>query len=150
MNIERLFSRLALPALLACSGCAQNGPILGEWAGRQPGRNIEMRKSVDLVLYGSPGAPSGQYHITTNENDPTLATGHGEQQWGGTWERGQQMVDARPVTTIKLNDMLSSEISGYALEPDGTLRVLNPNGVPNTTPDGNLYTLTPVSPGNRR
>ena len=134
---------LAGAVLLA--GCVEHrGPVFGEWTGDPPGGTISRHQNVDLVLYGAPDAQSGHYHITSTMDNPEVRSGHGEDQWGGTWKWGRRNVDGHEVTTITLEDHLPDEIGGYVLEADGTLHILDPNGLPDTTPGGALYTLSPV------
>ena len=133
--------------LLGLAGCAgPSGPILGEWMGNQPGGNPDTPDQVDLVLIGGPDATSGRYHITTTVQNPNQFSNNGTQEWGGPWTSVQRDVQGQPVKFITLHDHLSSELGGYALEPDGKLHALDPNGSIDTSRDGALYTLSPVHP----
>lgn len=131
------------------AGCAQpRGPVLGEWQGEPPGRNSNATVAVDLVLYGEPGAASGQYYTKSTMQNPNQFSSHGTQEWGGNWTSTQGLVDGQAAKFIKLLDHLPDQIGGYALAADGRLHALDPNGSYDTTPDGALYTLSPVRPRN--
>ena len=143
----RLQSLIALLALAALGGCVNaSGPLVGEWRGQSPGASLNEPKTVDVTLNGSADAPSGTYHFTRMETDATLLSGHDEDQWGGTWVRSQRVVNGQPLSIFELKALLPGEINTYALEPNGTLRPVDPNGMPDTTPAGSLYTLSPVPP----
>ncbi len=132
---------------LGLSGCAQpSGPVFGEWQGEPPGRARNNPKSVDLVLDGTPDAQSGAYRIATTEHDPSVFNGHGTRRWGGTWTRSSRVVEGRTFTIITLHNHLPDDIGDYALEPDGRLHALDPNGRIDTSPADALYTLSPVRP----
>ena len=138
---------LAMLALIALGGCVHDtGPVLGEWRGQSPGASRDVPKTVDVRLNGSPGANSGSYHFSRIEADPTLLSGHDQDQWGGTWVRSQRVVNGRTLSIFTLQALLPGEIDTYALEPDGTLRPVDPNGLPDATPAGSRYTLSPVPP----
>lgn len=137
----------ALAALLALSGCNNTGgPVFGEWQGQPPGSDTNSPVSVDLVLEGGPGATSGHYNITTTMQSPNQFSNNGTQQWGGSWTSTQRPVNGQAVMFITLHEHLANQIGGYALAADGRLHALNPDGSISTTPDGALYTLSPVRP----
>ncbi len=142
--------KVLLTLLLGAStlaGCTQpSGPELGEWRGQAPGGSLYSPKTVDVTLSGPPGATSGSYYFTSQENDPTLLSDHGERQWGGHWVKADRVVSGQMVTTITLQRLISGEIDVYALEPNGTLRPVDRNGLPDMTPAGSLYVLSPVKP----
>lgn len=143
----RLPLGLGFAAVCLLAACTQpTGPVLGEWEGRQPGRGPSFPKLVDLVLDGTPDAQSGTYHIATTQMDPDVVTGNGEQRWTGTWVRSERTANGQPVKVIMLKDHLPDDIGAYALEADGALHILDPNGLPDTTRAGQLYTLRPVTP----
>ncbi len=140
---------MAMLALAALGGCMHaTGPVLGEWRGQSPGASRNVPKTVDVTLNGSADAPSGSYHFSRIEADPTLLSGHDQDQWGGTWVRSQRVVNGHPVSIFTLKALLSGEIDTYALEPGGTLRPVDPDGMPDMTPAGSRYTLAPVPPRN--
>ena len=129
------------------SACTQpSGPLLGEWRGQAPGGSVYAPKSVDVTLSGPPGATAGTYYFTSQENDPTLLAQDGKRQWGGNWVKADRVVNGQAVSTITLQRLLSGEIDVYALEPNGTLRPVDRDGLPDTTPAGSLYVLSPVKP----
>lgn len=136
---------------LAAAACAgPSGPVYGEWQGMPPSAHSTGRSmAVDLVLRGSPDAQSGKYLITTTDNDPSALSSHGQVDWAGDWTSEQRIVNGQPFKFIKLLDHLPQDIGGYALEPDGRLHALDPNGSLDTTKDGALYTLSPVPPRGR-
>ena len=132
---------------IGVAGCAQpTGPVFGEWQGEPPGRSVNVRMAVDLVLDGTPDAQSGAYRIATTEHDPSVFNNHGTRRWGGTWTRSTRMVDGRELTVITLHDHLPDDIGDYYLASDGRLHALDPNGKIDTSPDDALYTLSPVQP----
>ncbi len=138
---------MAAGLALGMAGCAQaNGPVLGEWRGDQPGRSSNSPKSVDLVLNGTPDAQSGHYYITSTQENPNLLSNNGTREWGGTWTSTPRAVDGQTVKIIILHDHLPDDVGGYALAADGRLHALDPNGTINATPDGALYTLSPIRP----
>ena len=142
---------VVLGLALALGACVHpNGPLIGEWRGQSPGASLDVPKTVDVTLDGQPGDATGSYYFTAQENDPTLVTGHGERQWGGTWVRTQRVVNGQPLSIYRLKALIGGEIDTYALEPNGTLRPVDPNGLPDMTPAGSLYTLSPVSTRNAR
>ena len=138
---------LGMTASVGLAGCVQpSGPVFGEWRGQTPGPNSKAPKSVDLELYGAPDAQTGAYHMSSLESEPGFTVGHDTRAWGGTWVRSQRVVDGRTITIITLKDPLPGDIGAYTLADDGTLHALDPNGLPDTTPAGALYTLAPVKP----
>ncbi len=138
---------LALAVALGLAGCAQpTGPVFGDWQGQPPGSSVDTPVAVDLVLDGGPGATSGRYHITTTTQNPNQFSNNGTQQWGGPWTSTQRMVNGEMTTFITLNDHLASQVGSYALEADGKLHALDPNGTIDASPRGALYTLSPVRP----
>jgi hypothetical protein len=149
MSIRRTLAIGILLALASCDAHADT-PLFGAWQGSQPGADPDARTSVDLVLEGAQDAQSGQYRIATALHNPSARAGQGTIHWGGTWVTSQRAINGQTVTVVHLNDALSSEISNYALMPDGTLRVLDTNGTLDTSPLAALYTLSPVPPGPRR
>lgn len=138
---------MALGLAAGLAGCTQPiGPVFGEWRGEPPGRNTNYPKSVDLVLGGGPGARSGQYHITSTELNANSFSNHGERQWGGAWTSAQRVVNGQAMQFITLQDHLPDDIGGYALEADGRLHALDPDGSLDMTAVGALYTLSPIPP----
>lgn len=145
MSLTTRFGVLVIA--LTISGCMQpSGPVLGAWHGRPPGREPGSRRIVDLVLDGAPDAQSGSYRITSTDIDPSVISGHGEDHWGGTWIRGTRVVGGSTITTITLKDHLPDDVGAYMLGTDGALHILDPNGLPDTSRAGALYTLSPVEP----
>ena len=135
--------------LAALAGCAQPpGPVFGEWRSQTTAFNARSQKTVDLTLYGAPGARTGSYHITSTLNDPSVFEGHGTSQWSGTWTSSRLAAGEGGGTAIKLLDHLPDDVGGYALMSDGRLHILDPNGLPDITPAGAHYTLSPVTPPN--
>ncbi len=143
------FAAAGLAATLAAlvAGCDQpTGPLLGEWRGQSPGGSQSVPKTVDVTLDGAPGAMSGAYQFSSQENDPTLLAGHDQRNWSGTWVRTDRVVDGHTIGIYRLQRLLSGEIDTYALEPDGTMRPVDPNGQIDVTPAGSHDTLSPVPP----
>ena len=133
--------------LLVLVGCSQpTGPVFGEWQGNQPGSSADASTAVDLVLEGGPAAQSGQYHITTTMQDPNQLSNNGTQQWGGRWSSEQRETGDHTIMVVTLHDHLASQIGTYALEADGKLHALEPNGKLDSSPASALYTLSPVQP----
>jgi hypothetical protein len=149
MTLRRTLAIGLLLALASCDAHADT-PLFGAWQGSQPGADPDARTSIDLVLEGTPDAQSGQYRMATALHNPSARAGMGTTHWGGTWSSSQRVINGQTVTVVELNDALPSDISRYALMPDGTLRVLNANGTLDTSPIAALYTLSPVPPGPRR
>ena len=138
---------LALAVVLGVAGCTQPiGPVFGDWQGQPPGSSADYPVAVDLVLGGGPGAAAGRYYITTTMQNPNEFSNNGTQEWGGPWTSTQRMVDGAMVKFITLHDHLASQVGGYALTADGKLHALDPNGQIDASPDGALYTLSPVRP----
>jgi hypothetical protein len=149
MTIYRIAAFGFLLAFAGCSG-RPDAPVVGAWHGHQPGPEGLISNSVDLVLKGAPDAPSGTYCVATVVHDPSARSFLGNHRWSGVWERSQQSIGGRSLTIIDLHNTLSSDISHYALMPDGTLRVLYPNGTLGTDAASEGYTLVPVSAGSQR
>jgi hypothetical protein len=149
MSIHRMFTFGILLALAGC-GSQPDAPIYGAWQGSQPGPDPLFHNSVDLVLRGTPGADSGAYRIATTGHDPSAREPLGTSRWGGTWQRSQRVVDGQSVPVLHLDDALPSDISSYALMPDGTLHALDPSGMHDSTRVGASYALAPVPAGPRR
>ena len=131
---------------MGLAGCAPSGPVFGEWRGDQPGRSTDSPRAVDLVLNGAPDAQSGHYYITTTQENPNLLANNGTKEWGGNWTSMPRVAGGQTVKIIILHDHLPDDIGGYALAADGRLHALDPNGQIDTTPDGALYTLSPIRP----
>ncbi len=145
--MSAIIRRIVAAGLAAgLAGCAQPGPVFGEWRGDQPGRSTDAPRSVDLVLNGDPNAQSGHYYITTTQENPNLLANNGTKEWGGTWTSTPRVVNGQAVKIIILRDHLPDDIGGYALAPDGRLHALDPDGAIDATPDGALYTLSPIRP----
>jgi hypothetical protein len=140
----------ALGFLLALAACTSqpDAPVLGAWHGNQPGPDGLVANSVDLVLRGTPDAPSGRYEIATVEHESRSAVG--SRHWAGPFVRSQRVIDGRQMTVIELQDTLPVDISHYVLMPDGTLRVLTPKGTLGTDAASQAYALAPVPAGSRR
>ncbi len=142
---------LAASLVLGLAGCAgpsgpPDAPVFGEWQGQPPGLDADTPVAFDLVLYGGPGAASGQYHTRATTQNPNQFSANGTQEWGGDWTSTQGVANGETLKFIILHDHLPNQIGGYALAPDGRLHALDPDGSLNTTPDGALYTLSPVRP----
>ena len=147
MNVMKRRCAAGVLGLALLAGCAGSpGPVYGEWQGTPPSGRIGRVTSIDLVLKGPPDAQSGEYHISSTDSDPTGRFGDGERQWGGAWTSQQRVVDGRTVKFIKLHDHLTADIGDYALEADGRLHALDPNGALDMKPVEGLYTLSPVPP----
>ena len=146
MISEWLTAPAAALALLGLAACQPSGPVFGEWQGQPPGTDPAATVAVDLVLEGGPGATSGHYHITMTQENPNQFSNNGTQQWGGAWTSVERPGNGGTMKFITLHDHLPNSIGGYALAADGRLHALNPDGSLNTTPDGDLYTLSPVRP----
>jgi hypothetical protein len=142
----------ALWFLLAVAGCSTQpgAPVVGAWQGSQPAAGGFANSNVDLVLRGAPDAQSGIYCIATTVVDPSARSFLGNHRWSGPWESSQRVIDGQRLTVIELKNALSDDISHYALMPDGTLHVLNPDGSLSDETVAALYTLAPVPAGPRR
>lgn len=134
---------------LTAWGSPPGAPVYGAWQGSQPGADPLSRNNVDLVLEGTPEASSGRYRIATALHDPSARAGQGTTHWGGTWVRSQRTINGQSLTVLHLNDALT-DISSYALMPDGTLHACDPNGTLDISPVAALYVLYPVPPGPQR
>ena len=75
-----------------------------------------------------------------------MLANNGTKEWGGNWTSTSRVAGSQTVKIIILHDHLPDDIGGYALAADGRLHALDPNGQIDTTPDGALYTLSPIRP----
>jgi hypothetical protein len=146
---KRQVGAAVLGLVLGTAGCAPSAPVFGDWRGEQPSRNTGFTKTVDLVLEGPPGAQSGRYNIATTEHNPDPLSGHGTRRWSDTWTGEPQLVDGRQRMIIHLHNTLPGDIDSYELAPDGSLRVVDPNGRVDESRSAARYTLAPVPRGPR-
>jgi hypothetical protein len=151
---SNLLHRAAVLGLIlsTAAGCAQaagHGPVFGDWRGTQPGGSTDYYKTVELVLNGAPNAQSGRYRIATTEQNPGSLENNGTRRWGDVWTSEQQQVDGHTVMIIHLHNTLPGDINKYALESDGALHIVGPNGHVDHSSAGKLYTLRPVPHGKR-
>jgi hypothetical protein len=130
-----------MAGLAACAGPV-TGPVVGDWRGETPESATEQL--VELVLDGTPDAPSGRYHLAITTEDTDSGGGAGTQRWDGDWRR-EQALDGRKVFHL-LND-LPGTIDRYELGADAMLHPMGQGNRVDTSPAARLYTLLPVSPG---
>ena len=132
-------------ALLGLAGCAQtDGPVLGDWHGRQPTGAGIYSSYVDLVLHGAPGAVEGEYDFQANKLDPTLTNvGDRTLTWGGRWTLTRTAASGA-TQILELHDLPSSQVSRYALTPKSLLVPLTSAAQPDTSRYGLQYALSPV------
>ncbi len=133
-----------LAAILAFAGCAdQDGPVFGNWQGRQPTGGELNPHFVDLVLHGAPGASTGEYDFKALITDPTLSgIGNHTVIWGDRWTLTRAGT-APPV--LQLHDLPDGEISSYTLMSDGVLLPATRAGAPDLSPASLHDALSPVA-----
>ncbi len=133
-----------LGAMLALPGCAdRDGPVFGNWQGRQPTGGELDPHFVDLVLHGAPGATEGEYDFKVLITDPTLSgIGNHTVIWGDRWTL-TRVGTAPPV--LRLHDLPDGEISSYALMADGVLLPATRAGAPDLSPASLHDALQPVA-----
>jgi len=136
--------------VLGLGGCANtDGPVFGNWQGRQPS-GIGINPSfVTLVLHGGPGATQGEYDIRAMVMQPILDDTNDHQLiWGDRWTLTPSPVPGAP-PLLELHNLPNSQISRYALMQNGILLPATTAGLPDTSPGSLPYGLSPVSPSSR-
>ncbi len=116
-------ARTALILGLSLTSCAAapTGPVLGSWQGEPPGPWPSTPEIVSLTLYGTPGATSGRYAISTQIQGTLFGLDTSLSSWSGTWTREAKDYHGQKQSIIYLHDALSSEINQYALASNGWL-----------------------------
>ena len=131
--------------LLGLAGCiAPQGPIFGDWSGRQPGGDGLTPNFINLVLKGTPGARTGQYEFRASLSNP-LSGGLGSRslRWSDSWTLSPDSGPGAPMT-LTLHHLPSGQIARYALLGNGVLVPFSKAGQPDTSRYGQQYELTPV------
>jgi hypothetical protein len=131
---------VVMGGLAACAG--PTGPVIGDWRREVPQSATEQL--VELVLDGTPDAPSGRYHVTMTTESGGVGRSSGTQWQDGDWHR-EQAQDGRQVFHL-LNDLPGS-IDRYELGADDALYPMGKGNYPDTSPMARLYTLLPVPHG---
>lgn len=131
--------------ILALAGCvAPSGPVFGDWRGRQLGDSITNPVFVNLVLHGSPGDQRGSYDFQAQVVDPTLSgPGNHTLIWGDQWSLTQSGAPGAP-PILELHNLPASQISRYALLPNGLLVPVNTGSLPASSRYNLHYALQPV------
>jgi hypothetical protein len=104
---------LALPL----AGCFQpTGPIVGDWRGSQQADDPFNYKMTELILDGTPGAMSGQYHLITRlQNQNPQSAREETPLWSDRWEkRIVRTASGVPYTMIHLDHSPGDQLPDYA------------------------------------
>ena len=136
---------LTLGLALASAGCAvQSGPVFGEWQGRQPQADGISPTFVTLVLHGKPGDTQGGYDIMAVDTQPVLGDVNQRQlSWSDRWTLTTTAATGTAPMLV-LHNLPNSQISRYALLPNGVLLPTTPQGQPDTSPESRIEALRPV------
>ena len=143
----RFAAMLALT--LGSGGCANtDGPVFGDWQGRQPTGAGIYPSFVTLVLHGNPGDTQGIYDIQAVVMQPTYDnTGSRQLTWGDRWTLTSTPAADQPPLLV-LHNLPNSQISRYVLMGNGVLLPATEKGLPDTSPGSLRYGLTPVPKSN--
>ncbi len=130
---------------LALAGCVTpSGPVFGDWRGRQLGDSINNPTFVNLVLHGSPGDQGGAYDFQAQVLDPSLdGLGNHTVIWGDQWSLVHSSTPGAPPILV-LHNLPASQISRYALLPNGLLVPVNTGSLPTNARYNLQYALQPV------
>ena len=143
--LQKWSVRSAALLALALSGCANtDGPVFGDWQGRQPSGVGIFPSFVTLVLHGNPGDMQGEYDIQAVVMQPIFDnSGSRQLTWGDRWTLTPAPVAGQPPLLV-LHNLPNSQISRYVLMQDGVLLPATKTGLPDTSPGSLRYGLTPV------
>lgn len=130
---------------LALAGCTgQNGPIFGEWQGRQPQLDPLSPTFVTLVLHGKPGDTTGGYDIQAIDTQSVVGDVNQRQlTWSDRWTLTPS-AGPGSVPLLVLHNLPNSQISHYVLLPNNVLLPATPQNRPDTSPESRLEGLRPV------
>ncbi len=142
-SVTIIGSLLGLGLMLGLGGCANtDGPVFGDWQGRQPSGFSIYPSFVTLVLHGNPGDTQGKYDIEAQVAQPTFDTGDHQLTWGDRWTLTPSPVTNAPPLLV-LHNLPNSQISRYTLMRNGILIPATEAGLPDTSPGSMRYGLTP-------
>ena len=135
-------------AMLALAGCAEDdGPVVGNWQGRQPIGGVLNPYFVNLVLHGAPGANAGEYDIKVLITDPALSgLGNHTLIWGDRWTL---TGTGKAPPLLRLHDLPDGQISSYVLMSGGVLLPATRTGAPDLSPASLHDALRPVARDSR-
>ncbi len=130
---------------LALAGCAeQNGPIFGEWQGRQPLAGGNSSTFITLVLHGNAGDSQGGYDIQAIDTQPVFGDMNERQlTWSDRWTLSPS-AGPGSVPLLVLHNLPSSQISRYVLLSNGVLLPATPQNHPDTSAESRIEGLRPV------
>ncbi len=134
-----------LGMLLVLTGCVgPTGPVFGDWSGRPPNAGGDYSSYVDLVLHGAPGDSAGAYEFQATTLAPTATDVEDRYlTWGDRWTLSGG-VGAGSARILELHNLPPSQISRYALLPNGVLVPLKRGGQPDLSAYSLGYALAPV------